>query len=455
MKGYALVLLTIATALISFLAGLSKPQIVAVTIFGLAIYGTLLFWQFRLTFIFMGIVGLLIFGAVDIEHIIEFASLDIILFLVGMMIIIGFLEERHFFEHLISHVLRFSGDNGVKLIVSMMLAAALSAALVDEVTSILFISATMLHVTTKYKLNPVPFIMMMVFSTNIGSSATVVGNPIGVLIAMKAELTFADFLRWAAPIAFVVLVLTILICLKMFSRDIEKLGEAMGKARERVEMPKVHAADLKISWLMFLGTLILLVSHKWIEELLGIEKNAMLLGTALGMASIALLLEQDKARDLVERRVDWWTLTFFMLLFASVGTLKYVGVTELLAEKLTLIGKDEFQLFVLVTWLSGMLSALLDNVLAVAIFIPIVQEMSSLGIYEFPLWWGLLFGGTLAGNLTMIGSTANIVAIGMLERRKLGHVTLKEWVRYGAPVALPTLAIATLLVYAQISLMPR
>ncbi len=455
MKGYALALLTIATALISFLAGLARQQTVAVTIFGLAIYGTLLFWQFRLPFIFMGITGLLIFGTVDIEHIIEFASLDIILFLVGMMIIIGFLEKRHFFEHLISYVLRVSGDNEAKLMVSMMSAAFLSAALVDEVTSILFMSAAMLHITEKYRLNPVPFIMMMVFSTNIGSSATVVGNPIGVLIAMKAELTFADFLRWASPIAFATLVLTIPICLKIFSRDIKKLGEAISKGRENIEVPDVHASDLRVSWFIFLGTLALLISHKWIEEFLGIEKNAMLLGTALGMASIALLLEKENARDLVERRVDWWTLTFFLLLFASVGTLKYVGVTELLAEKLAGVGKTEFQVFVLVTWLSGALSAFLDNVLAVAIFIPIVQEMNSLGIYQFPLWWGLLFGGTLAGNMTMIGSTANIVAIGMLERRKLGHVTFTEWAKYGTLVALPTLGLATLLVYAQSPLMPR
>ncbi|MFQ5815673.1 MAG: SLC13 family permease, partial [Candidatus Hydrothermarchaeaceae archaeon] len=454
MKGYAIILLTIATALVSILAGLARQQVVAVTILGLAIYGTLLFWQFRLTFIFIGIVALLVFGVIDIEHLVEFANLEIILFLVGMMIIIGFLEKRHFFEYLISDILRLFGDSGTKLVVVQMVTAAVFASLVDEVTSILFMSAAMLHITEKYKLNPVPFIMMMVFATNIGSSATVVGNPIGVMIALKAELTFVDFLRWASPISIVTLIVTILVSLKIFSSDIKKLDESMKRTKGGIEKPRVGGRDLKMSWALFLGTLAFLVSHKYVENILGLETNVMLLGTALGGASIALLIEQDKARELVEKRVDWWTLLFFLLLFASVGALKFVGVTELVAEKLAATGGSDVQILILITWLTGILSAFLDNVLAVAIFIPIVQEMSTLGLNQFPLWWGLLFGGTLFGNLTMIGSTANIVAIGMLERRNLGHITLKEWIGPGIAVAVPTLAIATLMIYLQVPLMP-
>lgn len=455
MKGYAIILLTIATALLSVLAGLSRQQVVAVSIFGLAIYGTLLFWQFRLTFIFIGIVALLTFGVIDIEHLIEFASLDIILFLIGMMIIIGFLEKRHFFEYLISDIIRLFGDRATKLMVVMMISAFLFASLVDEVTSILFMSAAMLHIAEKYKLNPIPFIIMLVFATNIGSSATVVGNPIGVLIALKAGLSFLDFIRWASPISIVTLAVTILISLRVFSSDIKELNDAMARSKTGIEKTKMPSRDLKMSWALFLGTLLFLVLHKHIEDILGLERNVMLIGTALGGASIALLVEQEKARELVEKRVDWWTLTFFLLLFASVGTLKFVGVTEFAAVKLAAFGGSEFSMLILISWLSGILSAFLDNVLAVAIFIPIVQEMTSLGLNQYPLWWGLLFGGTLFGNLTMIGSTANIVAIGMLERRNLGHVTFMDWIKPGIAVAVPTLAIATLLIYLQIPLMPK
>ncbi|MEE9595091.1 MAG: SLC13 family permease, partial [Candidatus Hydrothermarchaeales archaeon] len=230
--------------------------------------------------------------------------------------------------------------------------------------------------------------------------------------------------------------------------------EAMSESKTGMEKPQIDQRDLRMSWALFLGTLFFLVSHKYVEKLLGLETNTMLLATALGGASIALLIEQDKARELVEKRVDWWTLLFFLLLFASVGALKYTGVTELVAAKLAATGGSDLQILILVTWLTGILSAFLDNVLAVAIFIPIVQEMSTMGVNQFPLWWGLLFGGTFFGNLTMIGSTANIVAIGMLERRNLGHITMKEWIKPGIAVAVPTLVIATLMLYLQMPLMP-
>src|SRR3989304_864853 len=167
-------------------------------------------------------------------------------------------------------------------------------------------------------------------------------------------------------------------------------------------------------------------------------------------AGISLLLERDRARELVEKRVDWWTLTFFMMLFASVGTLKYVGAAEIVAKSLTSwVGGNPKNLFVVLTRAIGILTGFMDNVLAVATFIPIIQDIAKTGIDVTPYWWGILFGGTLFGNLTMIGSTANIVAIGIIERQKIGHITFGQWVKPGTIVSISTLAIATLLIYLQ------
>jgi Na+/H+ antiporter NhaD/arsenite permease-like protein len=105
--------------------------------------------------------------------------------------------------------------------------------------------------------------------------------------------------------------------------------------------------------------------------------------------------------------------------------------------------------------MAGVLGALMDNILGVATFIPIVNDMAEFGVYNYPLWWGLLFGGTFFGNLTLIGSTANIVALGMLERHKQGHITLLQWIKPGVMVSVPTLLLAMILLYIQIPLMPR
>ena len=210
-------------------AGFNIQQTLATLIFFMIICGTLFYWKFRLAFAFVGVAVLLGAKLLDIPHVIEFAGLDIILFLVGMMTIIGFLEENHFFEYLVAKVVDRVGERPYLLIGILMGMAALSAALVDEVTSILFMLSTVFHLTKRYKVNPIPFLLMIVFATNIGSSATAVGNPIGVMIALRAKLTFADFLRWAAPISLLALTITIPLCFFLFKKAIAELKEKMSK----------------------------------------------------------------------------------------------------------------------------------------------------------------------------------------------------------------------------------
>ena len=438
-------------AALGVFGGLESRQTLAVAIFSAFIASTLLFWKFRLAFALGGVAVLLAAGVLDLPHLIEFAGLDVILFLVGMMVVVGFLERRRFFEVVTEAILRSVGGGAQRVIGALMVLAALSAALVDEVTSILFMMAVTLQITRRFSLRPVPFLMMVVFATNIGSSATVVGNPIGVMIALRAGLTFPDFLRYASPVAAAALALAIPLCFWIFRGDLARLDAGLAKAGgAAVDVEPIAPSDLAVGGVLFGGTILGLIAHHRLEELLGLDKNALLLGVALFAAGIALLLEGEGARGLVERHVDWWTLTFFLLLFASAGTLRFVGVTGRIAEGLLgATGGRPAALLLMVTWSSGLLSAVMDNVLAVATFIPILQDLGRTGAEIGPLWWGLLFGGTLLGNLTLIGSTANIVALGILEREEGIHLGFREWIGPGALVAIPTLALATGLLFLQ------
>ena len=453
-------------------AGLNPEQIASVTIFASLIVGTLLFWRFRLAFALIGIAAMLGLGLLDTDTMIEFAGFDMILFLVGMMIVVGFLEEKKFFEHLLGKIMKGVGNNSIKLVVILMLMSALFAALVDEVTSILFMTATVLHLTGKLRISAIPLVMMTVFATNIGSSATVVGNPVGVLIAMRAELTFMEFLRWATPISIAGLGVAIPLSLLYFRKYIRQMGDALRSQKSEdvfVESNdssselsgssslevSVKKENFKIPWIIFIGTIAALVAHSPLEEALGLEKNVLLPGVAFAAAGVVLFLNHNKAREMVERRVDWWTLAFFIFLFASVGTMKMLGVTTVLAEGMyDVSGNDEANLYFLFVPITSILSALMDNVLAVATFIPVVHEFGEMGVDNYPFWWAMLFSGTFFGNLTLIGSTANIVAIGMLERRKRGNITLKEWIKPGAVISIPTMALAAILVFLQMPLMP-
>ncbi|MEM0204653.1 MAG: SLC13 family permease [Nitrososphaerota archaeon] len=437
--------------------GMSAAQTTSLVVFSGIIAGVLFYWRMRLAFALAGLSILLATGVMDLPHFIEFASLDIIVFLVGMMIVIGFLEERRFFEALLERIMTFAKGSAIKTISLLMLMAALSAALVDEVTSILFMMTTAIHLVARLNLSIVPLMMMLVFATNIGSSATVVGNPVGVMIAMKAKLTFTDFIRWATPIAIVGLGLCMFLSFTYFKGYIKGMNDAMvNLGRQTTEVQKNTKTKFDIiSVLLFVGTLVGLVMHSQIESYLKLEKNTMLIGVAVISAAIALLCMRDKARDLVERRVDWWTLMFFLIFFSSVGTLKYTGVTTQISKVLLeLTGGDQLSTLFLFGLVVGLLSALMDNVLAVATFIPIVADIGSAGLNVFPIWWGMLFGATWMGNLTMIGSTANIVAVGMVERQKLGHVSFRKWIVPGAIVSLATFPVALLLLYIQLPFMP-
>ena len=437
----------------AWFAHLNTQQILAVTIFSSFILGTLLYWQFRLAFALLGITALLATRLIDIPHLIEFASVDIILFLVAMMIVIGFLEERRFFEVLMEKLLNKASRRAHLFFPTMMGLAMLSAALVDEVTSILFMTSLTLHLTRRLKLQAFPYVVMIVLATNIGSSATVVGNPIGVLIALRAGLSFNDFLQWATPISLAALGLTIAICLIYFRKPLAELASGIRKTKEAVETEKYDKRELRRASILFGLTLLGLVFHHQMEHLLNLPKNTLLLGVPFLMAGIALLIQGEKSRELVEKRVDWWTLAFFLLLFASVGTLRYVGVTDRLAGGLqALSGSHTVLLMGIIMAISGLLTAFLDNVLAVATFIPVIADLGKAGLPVFPLWWTLLFGGTLGGNATMIGSTANIVAVGMLEREK-ERVTFGRWLGPGLAVTLPTLILAFLLLVLRLPLM--
>ena len=458
------VILGCISVTVSF-AGLNPEQIASVTIFASLIVGTLLFWRFRLAFALVGVALMLGLGLLNTETMIEFAGFDMILFLVGMMIVVGFLEEKKFFEHLLGKIMKGVGNNPVKLVIILMLLSALFAVLVDEVTSILFMTATVLHLTGKLRISAIPLIMMTVFATNIGSSATVVGNPVGVLIAMRAELTFMEFLRWATPISVAGLGVAIPLCLLYFRKYIKQMGEALRCQKTEDVLVESNTSSVvevttqkesfKIPWIIFLGTIAALVAHSPMEDVLGLEKNVLLPGVAFAAAGIVLFLNHSKAREMVEKRVDWWTLAFFIFLFASVGIMKMLGVTTILAEGMyDLSGNDDENLFFIFVPVTSVLSALMDNVLAVATFIPVVHEFGDLGVDNYPFWWAMLFSGTFFGNLTLIGSTANIVAIGMLERRKRGNISLKEWIKPGAVISIPTMALAAILVYLQMPLMP-
>lgn len=413
-------------------------QTVAGTIFIATVIGTLMFWRFRLAIAFIGISTLLATQTLDITHMVEFMSIDVITFLVAMMILVDIAKDSGFFMWLLGKMLKATKYDPTKVLILLLAVSTLMAAMVDEVTSILFIVAIVFEYCSYFEIDPLPYVISTVLATNVGSSATVLGNPIGILIAFRSGLTFEDFIEFATPVAILSLAVLILVCTVWYRRYLAETKLKVGArlaGSSRVEVFEEIAADkmkdVKLSGILLFSTIFMIAIHYQLEVYLNVEKFTYLLVAAFAGAAVGLLWKRGKARHIVEKGVDWWTLIFFMFLFAKAGALKYTGLTDRLAAGIASVATSQFQIQSFVLWFSSFASSLLDNVVLVAALIPVVQSLAGLGFSAEPLWWGLLFGGVYGGNMTMIGSTANIVALGMLEKRFNYHMRFFKWLWIG------------------------
>jgi len=455
LKLFSLFLLSFFLGAFARFSGMNAQQSLSISIFSASILGSLFFWDLRLSFAFIGTAVLLITNTIDLERVIEFSSLEVILFLVGMMVVIGLLKDSGVFSWLVSLILRVPKLTGKKFALFIALVSFMLASIVSEVISIIFIVAAILEICDYFETDPVPFIIISVLATNIGSAATVLGNPIGILIASKSGLTFEDFIAKALPLTVVCLIATIAISLFWYRKSIKSLNEQMQKYGANDILVKLISVpadkNLRISLGVF-GVMLLFISlHHRIETILGLTSNTILLAVPLITSGFVMIWKHRRARKFIEQDVEWWTLLFFLLLFVQAGTLKYTGATVFIAQRILEVTGNNFNLLIAsVLWISTIGSSILDNVVLVAAFIPVVQGIHGLNINLHPLWWALLFGGCLGGNITLIGSTANIVAIGILEKERRIKISFFAWFRIGLVVGLTT----TLIVMAALIFLP-
>ncbi len=438
-RGVCLLVLTGLVAVSARSAQFEDQQVLSLSIFVMIILATLFFWKFRLAIAFIGIAMLLGFKALTLQSFVESSELDIILFLVGMMVTVGVLKELGLFTWIIQMVLGMEHMTGQIFVTIIVFLSALMACAVDEVTSIVFVGALIFQVCDTLKLKPVPFLMIAVMATNIGSSGTMLGNPVGILIGHKAGFGFEDFVVWAFPVMLISLVICLLILLVWYKKEIALLTEKLNERRaERLGLGPLVRVPYKRGLFILVAMLTLIASHRRLENLLGVEDNTVLIVAPLLIAGILMIWRHERARHYIETEVEWWTLLFFMMLFVVAGTLEHTGVTDRVASDFTaFFGTNPVVLTPVVIFVSALGSAFVDNVVFVAAFIPVVRELNS-----NPLWWALLLGACFGGNITMIGSTANIVALGMLEKKYRTSIKFGEWLKLGAVIGLITCLVA-------------
>ncbi|MFH1339310.1 MAG: SLC13 family permease [Candidatus Omnitrophota bacterium] len=440
------------TAFMGLKIGLSSQQAIVTGVFSMSVLGILFFWELRLSFVFFGTGLLLITRSINLEELLKFASLDVILFLIGMMILVGMLNEAGFFLWITTKLLSIKKITGKNLFLLLMTISALFSSLMGEVASIIIMAKIIITISDFFDIDPVPLLISSVLATNIGSSGTVLGNPIGILIAARGKLTFEDFLIQALPITVLVLTVTVAVLFFWFKKYIDRLNQKLLSLEENTFFLSLISipADKKVrvSILIFAVTLIAIALHHRLELLFGLEENTLLLMLPIVSAGVVMLYRRDKMRYYIEHEVEWPSILFFLFLFAQAGVIKYTGISDFFVERFVAkVGTNPALLTGLMLYSSGFLSSVLDNTVVVASYIPIVQSLGLLyNISLRPLFWGILFGACYGGNITAIGSTANIVAVDILERMGNKKISFSYWLKIGLVVGILSMTSAYALI---------
>jgi len=418
---------------IGILFEFNSKQLVALAAFVFSILGAFFFWKYKLIVAFASVTMLLTLGVIDVSTLIESSEFDIILFLIAMTLIIAPLKRVGFFRWLTLFLLKISNFNIKVLVMLFMATSMILAGIMGAVSSIVVITAMVMEFSDYFEIDSKLFIILSILASNIGSSATALGNPVGLILALGADLSFEEFLRWSAPLAFLSIAIVILYIMKVHGSFLDEVQLKINKGlRERKITLNLWSVigDLKKFFLasfIFIITIISLSLHRLFASFLSLEGKTMLVGLAFLGAALALTLYKEEGKEIVEKEVDWWSLLFITFLFGETGALKYTGVTNRLAYQLLHFTHGNISSILLIISISVFfLSAFLDNVPTVAAFIPIVLDFRMAGLNIYPIWWIILISGCYAGNLTPLASAANMVALGILEKRKI-NISLREW----------------------------
>jgi Na+/H+ antiporter NhaD/arsenite permease-like protein len=406
--------------------------ILALSVFIIA-YGFIAAEKFnRVAIALVGAAAMVIVGATDADA--AFFSHDtgidwnVIFLLLGMMIIVSVIHKTGFFEYLAIKAIKLAKGNPKTALIYLVILVALASAILDNVTTILLAVPMTIIVCKKLNVNPVPFLLSEVFMSNIGGAATLVGDPPNIIIASRANLSFNEFLIHMAPMVIIVVMAIIPLLLFMFRKELVNTPEDRKMINELDE--RSFLTDIKLmkkSLFVLVLVVIAFISHSFLH----LEPAII----ALLGAGLLILISGLKPTNYVQD-IEWGTLTFFAGLFIMVGALVNTGVMKTFADFLKdLVGSNVTLAAMSLLGVSAVLSGIVDNIPYVASMSPVVMELSK-SIPESAgdvLWWALAFGADFGGNATIIGASANVVAVGLA--RKAGiHISFWQFAKYGIPV---------------------
>lgn len=356
--------------------------------------------------------------------------------LISMMVIVMITQRTGIFQYLSIKMVKLAKGEPWLIMVYLSLVTGIASAFLDNVTTILLILPITFDVCKELNLKPIPFVISQIFASNIGGTATLIGDPPNIMIGSKAGLSFMDFIINVAPAIIIILPVTILAFVLIYKKYLRTEPENKQKMMLLNEKEAIKdSVLLKKSLAVLAITILGFILH----GALHFESSTI----AMTGAVILMLISGLPVEEIL-KEVEWKTIFFFTGLFMMVGGIEHAGVLEFIAQKIVeTTGANLLFLGIAVLWVSAIVSAFVDNIPFTATMIPLIKDLGTLtGMNITPLWWALSLGACLGGNGTIIGASANVVASGISEERGY-KITFGQYFKVCFPVMLITIVIST------------
>lgn len=362
-------------------------------------------------------------GSLNPSYFINYVDFNVIFLLVSMMIIVSIATRSGMFNWLANAMLKKTKGHPKTILFCLAVFTAVVSAFLDNVTTVILIMPVTFVIAEELDINPVPFLIVEILASNIGGTATLIGDPPNIIIGSAAGLSFMDFLQELTGIVAVILLVVISVMTFWFRKHLHATPEAMEKVVNMDNSKTIKDKPLMIRSLIILTLVILgFVTH----DATGIQTSV----CAMAGASILLLFE--KPSDILND-VEWNTIFFFIGLFIIIGGFEKAGGIELMAKWLLDITHGSQSLAsMVILWGSGILSGIIDNIPYTATMTPMIEEIALTkgDLFAQPLWWCLSLGACLGGNMTIIGAAANVIVSETSAAH--GHrIKFMEYLKYG------------------------
>ncbi|HLS07574.1 ArsB/NhaD family transporter [Lentibacillus sp.] len=365
--------------------------------------------------------------------------------LFSMMVLISITEKTGLFSFIAVRFAQKVRGLPVPLLIGVSILTAIGSALLDNVTTVLILVPIILKMTKQLGLPVFPYLLIVIFSSNIGGTATLIGDPPNIMIGQAVDdLTFLSFVNHLAPVAVIMFLLMLIVAVPLFRRSLKfENDHTEALMKEDASAYLIRSPMLYQSIAVLSMTLTGFLLHSFLH----IDLTVIALS---GAVLLLLLTEKELTAEHVFSRVEWVTLFFFIGLFALVGGLESAGIIDELARAIILWTDGDFAATaILILWVSGLFSGVVDNIPFVAAMIPVVEEFKGYGmVYLDPIWWSLALGACLGGNATLIGASANVVVAGLAEgaNQKLSFI---RFMLYGLPFVILSLMVSTVYIYVR------